>query len=85
MEQISIPILNMEKMEEKSYHDQMELLVEQMLELQQKLQDAGDNREKESLSEEIQQLDQRIDRRVYRLYGLTEEEIAIVEREIGGK
>jgi hypothetical protein len=32
-----------------------------------------------------QQLDQHIDRLVYRLYGLTGEEIAIVEREIGGK
>jgi len=47
--------------------------------------EGGDNREKERLNEAISQLDQRIDRMVYGLYGLTEEKIAIVVREIGGK
>ena len=53
--------------------------------LQQKQAEAGENNEKESLGEEIAQLDQRIDGLVYELYGLTEEEIAIVEKELGEK
>ena len=35
--------------------------------------------EKESLQREIESMDGRIDRLVYELYGLTEEEIKIVE------
>lgn len=36
--------------------------------------------EKESLQQEIESTDVRIDRLVYELYGLTEDEIAIVEQ-----
>ena len=42
-------------------------------------------KKKESLGKEIEQLGGRIDRLVYRLYGLNQEEIALVEKETGGK
>jgi len=42
-------------------------------------------KKKESLGKEIEQLDKGIDQLVYRLYGLNQEEIALVEKETGGK
>jgi len=41
-------------------------------------------KKKERLGKEIEQLDEDIDRLVYGLYGLNQEEIALVERETGG-
>ncbi len=77
-----IPRPNLADGTAKAQYDRMVVLVEQMLEFQQRLQEAGDNREKERLSEEIEQLDGRIDQLVYGLYGLSGEEIALVEKEI---
>jgi len=42
-------------------------------------------KKKERLGKEIEQLDEGINRLVYGLYGLTGEEIALVEKETGGK
>ncbi|MEK7678492.1 MAG: hypothetical protein AAB676_21910 [Verrucomicrobiota bacterium] len=54
-------------------------LVEQMLELPQRLSAARTSPEKTSLERQIAATDAQIDRLVYDLYGLTEEEIKIVE------
>jgi len=64
---------------EKAAHDKMVSLVEQMLELHKCLTSAQTPQEKEMLSREIESTDGQIDRLVYSLYGLTEEEIRIVE------
>ena len=60
-------------------HDQMVALVERMLELRRQLAAARTPTAKELLGRQIAATDQQIDRLVYALYGLTEEEIKIVE------
>jgi hypothetical protein len=65
-------------------HDHMVALVSQMLDLNKKLQDAKLEHEKTVLSRQIEATDHAIDELVYELYGLTEEEIMVVE-EGGGK
>ena len=51
-----------------------------MLELNKRLKDAV-GRERGELERRIERTDREIDELVYRLYGLTEEEIGIVERQ----
>jgi type I restriction-modification system DNA methylase subunit len=64
---------------EKSQHDKMVILVEQMLELHKRLVKAKTPQEKEGLERQIQETDSLIDSLVYELYGLNEEEIKIVQ------
>jgi len=59
-------------------HDHMVELVAVQLDLH-KLASAGTDHDKTLLSRRIEGTDQQIDRLVYELYGLTEEEIGIVE------
>lgn len=54
-------------------------LVEQMLELHRQLAAARTPQEKTALERQIAATDTQIDRLVYDLYGLTEDEIKIVE------
>ena len=60
-------------------HDRMVTLVEQMLDLNKRLAAAKTTHEKEVLAGMIDATDRQIDRLVYELYGLTGEEVAIVE------
>ena len=60
-------------------HDRMVTLVEQMLDLNRRLAAAKVSHEKEVLAGMIGTTDRQINRLVYELYGLTEEEIAVVE------
>jgi hypothetical protein len=64
---------------DKAHHDKMVLLVEQMLDLHKKLNDAKIPDEKVRIQRQIDSTDRQIDRLVYDLYGLTSDEIAIVE------
>ena len=57
----------------------MVTLLTQMLDLNKKLQDARLEQERTMLSRQIEALDAAIDKLVYELYGLTNEEIKIVE------
>jgi hypothetical protein len=59
--------------------DRIVALVEQMLDLNRRLDTAKAPHEKEVLAGMIDATDREIDRLVYELYGLTEEEIAVVE------
>ena len=63
-------------------HDRMVALVEAMLDLHRKLAATVTDQEKTVLQRQIVATDRQIDRLVYKLYGLTEAEIGIVE--IGG-
>jgi hypothetical protein len=56
----------------------MVALVTQMLDLNRRLQDANLEHEKTLLSRQVEATDASIDTLVYELYGLTEEEIGIV-------
>ena len=60
-------------------HDRMVALVEGMLELHQRLATAQLPQEKRLLQQQIEAVDKAIDALVYELYGLTAEEIAVVE------
>lgn len=60
-------------------HDQMVSLVERMLDLHKRLAETKAGHEKTLLQRQIEATDKQIDRLVYELYGLTEEEIKIVE------
>jgi Cys-tRNA synthase (O-phospho-L-seryl-tRNA:Cys-tRNA synthase) len=53
--------------------------VENMLELQKKHHGARMKRDKELYERQIRIVDKQIDRLVYDLYGLTEEEVKVVE------
>ena len=78
-EKIPIRTINFFDPTDKARHDRMVALVTQMLELNKKLQDASLDHEKTLLSRQVEAADGAIDKLVYELYGLTAEEIAIVE------
>ncbi|KUK63698.1 MAG: hypothetical protein XD82_0160 [Methanoculleus marisnigri] len=60
-------------------HDRIVTLVEQMLDLNKRLAAAKAPHEKEVLAGMIGTTDRQIGRLVYELYGLTEDEVAVVE------
>jgi len=64
---------------EKARHDKLVGLVNRMLVLTPKLREAESESEKAALQNAVTTTDAEIDRLVYELYGLTEEEIKIVE------
>jgi len=64
---------------DKGSHDQMVKLVKRMLDLKKQLAEAKEPQSKNVLQRQIEATDSQIDRLVYDLYELTEEEIKIVE------
>jgi TaqI-like C-terminal specificity domain len=64
---------------DKARHDRMVVLVERMLALHKLAATARTDQEKVVMQNQIELTDRLIDRLVYELYGLNEEEIAIVE------
>ena len=60
----------------------MVALVEEMLSLHKQLAAARTDHEQTSLKRQIDATDRRIDRLVYDLYNLTDEEIRIVEKDV---
>ena len=76
---IPIRTINFADPADKARHDRMVALVTQMLDLNKKVQDARLEQEKTQLSRQIEATDAAIDKLVYELYGLTNEEIRIVE------
>jgi hypothetical protein len=77
-----IPIrpINFSNKSDKAAHDRMVQLVEQMLELHRQLAAARTPQEQTALERQIAATDAEIDRLVYQLYGLTDDEINIVEQ-----
>ncbi|MBN1455991.1 MAG: N-6 DNA methylase [Methanomicrobia archaeon] len=76
-----IRIMEFSNQGEVAKHDKLVLLVEQMLDLQRKYHAAKMERDKELYERQIIIIDKQIDKLVYDLYGLTEEEIKVVEGE----
>ena len=68
---------------EKAQHDKLVAFVDDMLEVQKKYHDARMEQDKELYGRQIKMVDVQIDRLVYDLYGLTEEEVKVVEGERG--
>jgi len=79
IEQLPIRTINFSDSADKSRHDRMVQLVEQILEAKKQLATAQSDKDRSYYESKCAGLDRQIDRLVYDLYGLTEEEIAIVE------
>jgi hypothetical protein len=79
MEKVPIRLINADSPADKSHRDQVAQLAEQMLILHQRLSAAKTPQEKTALERQITAADTQLDRLVYDLYGLTQEEIKIVE------
>jgi type I restriction-modification system DNA methylase subunit len=79
IEQLPIRTINFSDPADKARHDRMVALVTQMLDLNKKLQVARLEQEKTLLSRQIEATDASINKLVYELYGLTDEEIKVVE------
>jgi len=77
--QIPIKEINFADLHEKKTCENVIMLVDQMLESKKQLATAKTDSEKEYLEKKCKGLDRQIDALVYQLYGLTEEEIKIVE------
>ena len=77
--QLPILCLDLNKTTERSRHDKMISLVESMLALNKQLAAAKTPHEQENLKRQIDATDWQIDKLVYELYGLSGEEISIVE------
>jgi hypothetical protein len=79
LERIPIRTIVFSDPEDVVRHDQMVVLVERMLALQERLLEARIERERTVIGHQITAFDHQIDRLVYELYGLTDEEIEVVE------
>ncbi len=79
LDQLPIYFINFSDSADKSRHDRMVELVERMLALHKQLAAAKIEHEKTALQRQIEATDRQIDALVYELYGLTEEEIKIME------
>ncbi len=81
--QLPIRTIDFDKPAEKAQHDKMVGLVERMLTLHKDKAAARLATEKNMIQQQIEQADAQIDKLVYALYGLTENEIAVVEGTAG--
>ena len=79
IEQLPIRTIDFSDPEDVARHERMVGLVERMLALHERLAEARIERERTVIGHQIAATDRQIDRLVYELYGLTEEEIEIVE------
>jgi len=80
IKQLPIRTINFDDPTDVARHDKMVALVERMLALHRKLAAATVPPDKELYRRQIEATDRQIDALVYELYGLTDGEIAIVER-----
>jgi len=80
IEQLPIRTIDFSDPEDKKRHDSMVELVEAMLSLNKQLATAKTAHEKTALQRQIDATDKQIDTLVYELYGLTDDEIKIVEQ-----
>ncbi len=76
---LPIRTINFDDPADKAHHDKMVTLVERMLELHKQKHAAKSDAARERIEREIHVTDEQIDALVYELYGLTKEEIRIVE------
>lgn len=82
LENIPIPKIDFSNKKEKAKHDELVNLADKMLTLNNELKEFDPILYKEDYEEkkkEIEKTDQEIDQKVYQLYGLTEEEIKVIE------
>jgi hypothetical protein len=76
-----IRTINFSDPTDKAHHEKMVELVERMLSLHKELESAKTPDEKTRMQRQIDTTDQQIDKLVYELYGLNDNEIGIVEKD----
>ena len=76
---LPIRVCDLNNGNDKSHHDQVVTMVESMLRLHKNLPTARTEQDRAIIQRQIDTTDKQIDTLVYELYGLTEEEIRIVE------
>ena len=81
LKKLPIPNSVINSIEFKTQHDHMVLLVKKIMDLKKQVYDAKLPHIKTTIQRQIDATDKQIDQLVYKLYGLTEEEIKIVESE----
>jgi hypothetical protein len=74
-----IPVIDPNNQADQAAHDRIVSLVETMLALHPQRASARTPHEQTALDRQIAATDRQIDRLVYELYGLTDEEVALVE------
>ncbi|MCR4303120.1 MAG: N-6 DNA methylase [Gallionella sp.] len=79
VQQLPIRAINFSDPSDSARHDKLDALVEKMLALHQQLATAKTPQDTTLLQRQIDAADKQIDQLVYALYGLTDEEIALVE------
>jgi hypothetical protein len=79
LNRLPIKEINFQNKSEKEKHDKIVSLVEQMLESKKRLAEAKTDKDKNYYERKCSSLDIAIDAEVYKLYNLSEEEIAIIE------
>ena len=77
--EIPIRTINFSDPDDKARHDKMVTLVERMLALHKQKAEVKTDHEKNLVERQIEATDKQMDALVYELYGMTEEEIRIVE------
>ncbi|MCX5769271.1 MAG: Eco57I restriction-modification methylase domain-containing protein [Candidatus Hydrogenedentes bacterium] len=76
---LPIRIIDLSNAPQKSRHDKMVSLVQRMLDLHKRLQEMKTDHELTTLQRQITATDEQIEHLVYELYGLSKDEITIVE------
>ena len=79
VQQIPIRAIDFSDPADVAYHDRIISLVEQMLSLNKRFQEVHTPEDKTALQRQIEVTDEHIDQIAYELYGLTKDEIKIVE------
>ncbi len=82
LRQLPIYTPDFDKPDDKARHDRMVALVNEMLDLHKHLSNAKTDQEKRLITQEIESTDMQIDSLVYGLYGLSADEIAVVEEAV---
>jgi len=82
---LPIPRLNLANHNQKAQHDKLVSLVDRMLDLVPKLRKGKSQAERQALQQQVEATDRQIDQLVYQLYGLTPDEIALVEQSFSDK
>jgi hypothetical protein len=83
LKELPICTIDFTNLTEKNQHDALVGLADRMLDLHKQLVKSSFDSEKEPIERQIKATDKKIDELVYQLYGLTEEEIKVVEGEKG--
>jgi hypothetical protein len=79
MEKVPIRVINLSDAGDKALRDKMVAMLDRILDLHKQFSLAKNPNDKTQLQHEIEATDRQIDQLVYDLYGLTEEEIKMVE------